>query len=296
MRWVRLLMVLLVVAEAEVALACPACSCGNPTLTTMGIDQPFADRVRVGLSGRAWAVSQPEGRSQQQVRELRFDLSASWAPSPWLQLYVNLPLQLRELESANLARQRAVGPGAVDVSARVVVLRERRMRPRYLVGASVGLQLPSSPVIVDRGGVPLDVDAQLSLGGWTPHGAVSMLSFLSSRWALFGSAGVELPFGAPRLGVQGAPSLTALVAAQVQPAPWLAARLGMEGRYDTPRLVGGKRDDIGAGPSLFAAPDLLLTLGSQWVLQAGVRWPVASALGGAVQPGPVVLVAVVTDV
>ncbi len=261
----------------------------------MALDQPFENRVRVGLSTRAWATSQPEGLGVQSVRELRFDLSASWAPTRWLQLLLTVPGQLRELESASLARQRAVGPGEVDVAARFVILRDSRLRARYLVSTTVGLQLPTSPVIKDATGAPLDVDAQLALGEWTPHLTVSNLSFLSERWAVFAAASGEWPLGHGRLGVHGAPSARLLAGAQLQPVSWLAVRAGLEGRYDAPRLVNGVLDPSGAGPALFAAPDVLFMVGARWVLQGGLRWPVASSLGGGMRPGPVFALSVVVD-
>ncbi len=280
-----------VMVWASTTWACPTCSCGNPTITTMGLDQPFANRFRIGLSTRAWQTSQPS----QTVRELRADLSLSFAPTNWLQFFVTMPTHARELQSASLERQRAFGPGELDLAARFVVLREQRMRARYLISINTGLQIPTSPIVKDANGVPLDIDAQLGLGAWAPYVSLNDLSFLSEKWAVFGSVIGELAFGG-RLGVRGAPSIRGLLGVQWQPPLWLAACAGVEGRYDVARTVNGAIDLAGAGPSIFAAPDVLFMIDNRWVLQAGLRVPIASALGEGVRPGPIFALTVVVDV
>jgi len=36
----------------EPARACAVCNCGDPTLTAVGVEQPYRNRVRAGLEER----------------------------------------------------------------------------------------------------------------------------------------------------------------------------------------------------------------------------------------------------
>jgi hypothetical protein len=64
------------------ALACAACACGNPVLTSMGTEPPLANRVRLATSLRAWTLDEGvRGVDGSTIRELRMDLLASYAPT-----------------------------------------------------------------------------------------------------------------------------------------------------------------------------------------------------------------------
>ncbi|HKO89712.1 MAG TPA: hypothetical protein VJU61_01085, partial [Polyangiaceae bacterium] len=66
----------LVVRRVE---ACAACDSGDPTLTALGTEQPFAGRLRsaLGLRYRTDAIGVP-GVDEMNIRDLRADLSVAW--------------------------------------------------------------------------------------------------------------------------------------------------------------------------------------------------------------------------
>ncbi|MFP2933934.1 hypothetical protein ACLESO_54180, partial [Pyxidicoccus sp. 3LG] len=49
-----LLATVLVLAPGPRAWACATCACGDPTLTSMGAEQPFSGRLRLSSTLRAW--------------------------------------------------------------------------------------------------------------------------------------------------------------------------------------------------------------------------------------------------
>ena len=75
------------------ARACASCGCGDPTLTSMGTEQPFAGRLRLATQMRAWGLASGQlGENAAALRELRMDLSVAYAPTPWLFLSAMAPL------------------------------------------------------------------------------------------------------------------------------------------------------------------------------------------------------------
>src|SRR5690349_11469056 len=114
-------------------LGCASCGCGNPVLTSMGTEPPLASRVRLATALRAWSESEGTGLDANELRELRFDLLASWALSARWTVQIAVPLQLREVSWATLARERAFGLGDVEAQGRWVFLLDDRMRPRWVL-------------------------------------------------------------------------------------------------------------------------------------------------------------------
>ena len=193
---------LLVPAEGQ---ACAACGCGDPTLTTMGTEQPFAGRLRLATQMRGWG----ETTGQQAVdavslRELRMDLSVAYAPLPWLFLSATLPLQARSVQDVSLARETAWGLGDMEVGAKVFVFRDRDFSPDHLVGVFVGARLPTSPTVNDARGVPLSLDAQLGTGSVDPLAGLSYTAF-RGEWSFIVNATGYLPTrGCARARCRGA--------------------------------------------------------------------------------------------
>lgn len=80
------------------AYACAGCACATPVLTSMGTEQPLSGRVRVATAARAWSDTEAAA----QLRELRFDLLASWSPSERSTVLAALPLDVTLLTGARI--------------------------------------------------------------------------------------------------------------------------------------------------------------------------------------------------
>lgn len=293
---VRAVVLSLLLFGARQALACPTCGCANPALTTIGADQPFAGRLRFAATVRAW--QQTEGTAevnQTQLRELRTDLTASWAPLRRLTLMLNVPLQLRERTDVSLARERGFGLGEVDVSARFLVVGAEGFRPRHLLSLVATARLPTSPTLHAADGTPLAVDAQLGPGAFVPGVGVFYSAFIKDQWSTFVSLLGDVPLQG-RYGLRVGPGVNLFATAQYQPWRFLGFRAGVDGRYEFTSFQDGQPDDSQAGLVLQAVADLVIAPTSSFLIFAGARVPFLQLRGGPVTASPIFLVTLVLDV
>src|SRR4051812_833357 len=88
---------------SDPAQACAACGCGDPTLTVMGAEKPFAGRLRgaLTLTHRSDDVGTVQ-LSQIRAVEERLEASVVYAPSDWLLLSATLPVLDRALHYVSL--------------------------------------------------------------------------------------------------------------------------------------------------------------------------------------------------
>jgi hypothetical protein len=259
--------------------ACSSCACGNPVITSMGTEPPLSGRVRLATAVRAWS----ESEASTQLRELRFDLLASWSPSERFTIFAALPLVAREVTPATLARERAFGLGDAELQGRWVFLLDDLMRPRWVLGLVAGLRLPTAPVIHAGDGAPLGTDAQPGAGGFTGLFGLGYSGFFGERVSAHAALQAEAPINA-RTAFGG----RVYAAAQYQPWVWLGVRGGLEVRGQL------ARDGMPGGVTAFAAPDLLVQLPASITLLAGARIPFADTRSGA-RAGPVLVASVVVD-
>lgn len=283
---------LLLVAPA--AFACATCACGDPTLTTMGTEQPFAGRLRLAATMRAWGMTTGEATLEPvTLRELRMDVAASYAPLRWLFLSATLPLQARAVRDVSLARERSWGPGDLELSAKAYVFRDREFSPDHLVSVLVGIELPTSPTVHDAEGRPLSLDAQLGTGSWDPLAGLAYTMF-RGEWSFIASATGSLPTRG-RMGFRAGASLRNTLGAQYQPHPRWALRLAVDTRLEGASDTLGVRDPDGRGFIGFLTPEVLYSPTTDVIVQAGVRAPVLNLLSGPVRQTPILQAAMVYD-
>ncbi|GMU07341.1 MULTISPECIES: transporter [Corallococcus] len=272
-----LLSAALLLLPASTAWACASCACGDPTLTSMGGEQPFEGRLRLSTMLRAWGHT--EGRTgvdAQRLRELRMDVAVAYAPRPWLVLAVNLPLQAREVQDVSLGMERGWGLGDLDVSAKAFVWKDKEFSPDQLVSVVGGVKLPTGPRLHARDGTTLGIDAQPGSGSVDPMAGLAWQGF-RGKWSFLASALGFLPSRGRddyRLGA----SLRTQVAAQYQPSPTWAVRLGVDSRAERAPDTNGTPEEAGGGFIAYASPDVLFSPGMDVVVQAGVRIPFVNQL------------------
>lgn len=279
---------------APAAYACATCACGDPTLTSMGTEQPFAGRLRLAATVRAWGLTTGDAALDAvTLRELRLDVAASYAPLRWLFLSATLPLQARGVRDVSLARERSWGPGDLEVSAKVYVFRDREFSPDHLFAVLVGTELPTSPTVNDAQGRPLSLDAQLGTGSWDPFAGLAYTMF-RGEWSFIASATGYLPTRG-RMGFRGGASLRSTLAAQFQPTSRWALRLAADTRLEATSERLGVPDPVGRGFIGFLSPDVLYSPATDVVVQLGVRVPVLNLLSGPVRQLPILQAAVAYD-
>lgn len=279
------------------AAACASCGSGDPTLTSMGTEQPFQGRLRGATLLRYWGQDSEgghHGMPGESLRELRLDVSASYAPVGWLQLAATLPLHARELSGGMLEPQRAFSAGDVELGARFLVWRDKELAPAHLVSALAGVKLPTAPQQRDASGEPWDADAQVGSGSVDPRVGAAY-AFFAAPWSLYTSLVLQWPtegFGGHRMPR----SLRGAVAGQYQLGPRVAVRLGVDTRLDGPEAHHGEPMPDTAGFIAYAAPDLLFSPRQDTAVQLGVRVPVLSTFAhGQPEERPVLSLALIHD-
>jgi hypothetical protein len=162
----------LLAAVPGAALACATCLCGDPTITTMGSEKPFAGRLRGGIERltRGETVGNP-GLDEHKIKEQRTTLSLSYAPSERWILALSVPVVEKKVRRFDLSRQRASGLGDTDLSARWYIGHGAQTMSRHLWGVQVGIRLPTSREQKSNG-TAIDFDAQPGAGAAVPNAGI----------------------------------------------------------------------------------------------------------------------------
>ena len=266
--------------------ACATCGCGDPTLTAVGNELPFAGRARLGLSfGYETSESGMAGRDLQRVAQTRLEASFSYAPARWLSFGITLPLVHREIDQVNLAHDTVSGTGDAEAYAKAYLYRDRAFAPHHLVAVSGGLRAPTAPERALADGQPMDVDLQTGTGSWTPLVGLSY-TYLRAVWSFYGGAIAGGPtggFGTYRPGsyVRGT------VLAQLQPQESYALRLGIDARDEAPGEQEGMPIPDTGGLIAFASPGFAYSPLPDMLLVLEVRVPLLERLDGYQKEGPV---------
>lgn len=312
-RSVALLVAAFTLLGAGEALACAACACGDPTLTTLGADQPFEGRLRAATLVRAWGYT--DDVTHGEYGELRMDLAAAYSPLSWLTVAAQLPLQLRS--GLGGAQGHAYGLGDVTVTGQALLYRDRPMASRWLLSALLGAVLPTTTARGSEGALGRHSPLSLGEGAFSPLLGASVLT-VHGPWSGFLSVTGALPLGddAP------APAVRTSIFAQHQLLSALALRVGGEVRVDAPQGSAGAvhaharrpRESLpallGQGavlrpahavpgaehePTLlsFASLDALVSVSTDSQLLLGLRWPLVTL--GAERPWPILQAGFASD-
>ncbi len=282
---VALLLGSLGLSVARTAAACAACGCGDPTLTTLGTEQPFAGRLRASLTAqlRTDEVGTPR-EDQLKLRELRFDASLAWAPHERLFLVLTVPTLWRRVEYVNLARETTFGLGDAEVRAKGFVWRDQPFSPNHLVSLTAGVKLPTAPEQKDQQGEPLPIELQPGTGSFDPLVGASY-AFFAGSWSYYASTQLTWPTGGND-GFRASRSLRSTLAAQAQLTEALAARAGIDTRYDGKSLEDGEESPDSGGFIGFALAEVMVSPTEDLLFLASARIPVLSRLDGEHREGP----------
>jgi hypothetical protein len=283
-----------VLAAPRVASACSTCSCGDPTITSMGTEQSYAGRLRVSLGYSRRADQQGEALvDEEDHEEQRFDLNVAYSPTVWLQLAASLPLLQRDVTEVDLSRDTLRGTGDVEVRARLTAWRDRHFAPHHLLGVSAGMTLPTAGVERDAMGQALDLDHQLGGLAVAPRLGV-FYTQLRHPWSIYASVSAThlvLVAGDERAG----DNLAATAALQWQPGEAWGLRLALDGKLeDRSKRRHELLADTGGG-ALFVSPGVIYSPVMDLVFEAQVQLPVVNGLYGRHSESPVVLVATSYD-
>lgn len=291
--WALGLLATLVTGLEGDALACAACGCGDPTLTAMGSEKPFAGRFRTALSG-SWRRDTMGYEDEDEVvlTERRLDLRVAWAPAPWLFIEAGLPFLDRETRDVTLAEARTTGIGDAELRTKLFVYQDE-VRPTHLVAVTPGAQLPTGELQRDSSGELLPMEAQPTAGVVSAMLGVSY-AFFSQPFSVYTSLNGTHPLGEVE-GFRLSSSLRGTVALQYQAATWLALRGGPDFRVDSRGKDSGVADPHSGGFIAFATLDVVVMPFEDWLFGGGVNLPVMNALNGRHEESPIWRASITVD-
>lgn len=267
------------VLAPQVTRACSTCACGDPTLMVMGSEQPYAHRLRSAMIVRSSGQNFGIGANQTRLREQRYELSTTYAPTRWLSLAVTAPLVHRRIHFANLAKDTTVALGDLELRARFFVWRDRGFSPRHLLSAVAGLELPTAARSADEGDVQRPVELQVGSGSFDPMVGLTY-SYFSGQASLHAVSTLLMPTSGFEGARQGL-SWRSTVALQYQAWSRLALRFGGDTRWDqAAREPEGAPDPNSGGFVGYVSGGLVLSPFEDLVMQATVSAPVVQNLRG----------------
>nr|MBV6629719.1 hypothetical protein [Oceanococcus sp. HetDA_MAG_MS8] len=294
---VRLLAVLaLSLLWAPAAWSCSTCKAGDPTITLLGTEKAFSNRLRLGLDWQWREESQGARGSARRldVREQRRSVGVSYSPSPRWTVALQLPYVSKTLKLPSLEQQEATGLGDADLSLRYVAFRSGPLSGRHLAGLHAGLRLPTAERIRDRRGQLLDIDVQPDaralapkLGGWYAYHRYPW--FLST--SLIGFA-----FGDGDQGFSPGNAVVSSILGQYALAPRWAVQLGLDSRYAQRNAFDGITDPDSGGLLVMARSAVAWRIGQELVLNAGLQTPLFDNFNGQQSEDTAVLFALAYDI
>jgi hypothetical protein len=294
-RWITLLVLVAANAYESRCRACATCGCGDPTLTAMGTEKPFRNRLRASIDARHRTdnIGEP-GVDQIRLRETRVDGQLAWAPHERVFLLGTVPLLQRSVGYVNGGQTNTVALGDVELRAKAFVFIDRSFAQRHLYAVTGGLKVPVAPrQRSDTDGSYLPIEAQPGTGSWDPLLGMSY-AFFPRPFSFY----VSVQGSAPLRGTSGfraSPSLRTTTAIQYQLVPWLAARLGADTRLDARSYEDGRPERDSSGFVGFVSPEMLLSPMTDLLVVLSLRMPAVQALAGHHHEGPVVGVALAYD-
>ena len=287
MKWSKILLhVAAALTCARSGAACGTCGCGDATLTALGSEKPYQNRVRTSLELRY--RSEEIGRANVDrisMREARADAHLAWAPHERAFIALSAPLVHRTVGYVNEAESVVTGVGDVALRVKAFVAQDSPAFPRHLLAVVFGLSVPTAAMQRDSEGALLPMEMQIGTGSWDPALGVSY-AYFPRPWSFYSSVQGSSPLR-DTATFRASPSLRASLSLQRQFSLRFAARLSVDTRLDAKAFENGQSERDSGGLVGFVSPELLLSPMPDVLLGLSARLPVAQALAGYHREGPI---------
>jgi hypothetical protein len=288
--WLALLCALL----PRAAGACAACGCGDPTLTAMGVEKPFKNRIRLSLEELFGGHATGDGGSTERSWVLRSTLTGSWSPTAWLTVAALLPVVALWTQAQERPWRSLVGLGDGELSARALVFRDRKFSPRHVIGLLGGVKLPTGPRVSDSTGYPAADDDQPGSGSVDPFAGISYAWF-GQTLGLFASTSARITTPGWH-GYRRGSSVGGTVGLQLQPLTWGAVSLAADFRWADPdHLASGYAVPDTGGTTFSLTPSVLLTPREDWLIRLAFQVHVFDWWNGSQSESYTIVLATVVD-
>lgn len=273
-------------------LACSTCMVGDPTLTLMGVEKPFENRLRMSVEYlRRDEELGREGVNLKEIDESRYTLNVAYAPSRRWMLGVSIPWVERELSTFNLADADASALGDISLNVKGFLQSGENAR-KNLYGVLAGVRLPTAEEQKDNG-TALDFDVQpgtgataVNLGAWYSRFSYPFMFYASTFYQVSDEGFQDFQAGDAwvlNAGVQYASDYK------------LAFQLGFEGRWSEKDEFDSVKDPDSGGTIGFLAPGLVYTLRQDLLINMAVKFPVLDQLNGDHEEGTIYTIGVTYD-
>ena len=289
----RLVIALLLAAAHIDAWACSTCMVGDPTLTLMGTEKPYANRLRMSLDyfSRDEEIG-VEGINKRTIDDQRMRLDFAYAPTRRIMLGLRIPYVKRTLESFNLETQEAKALGDIRLTAKLF-LQEKDSFQTHMYGLLAGARVPTADE-QSVNGIPLEFDVQPGIGA-AVYNAGAWYSYFDFPWLVYLSGTYNYM---PNEGFQGFRAGDALVTAVgVQYATDfnLAFQLAYDSRYSRKDTFFDIDDPDSGGYIGYVSPGLVYSIKTDLLLFANIKLPVVDNLNGNHEEGTIINFGVTYD-
>jgi hypothetical protein len=292
--FVGMLLAAALMVDACRARACASCSCGDPTLTSVGVEKPYRNRLRVFTEEGFGADSSGSGDTLLRRLVSRTDLGISYTPHPRITLVTFLPF-VANLHRGPSSYAHIGGVGDLELQARVLVARDRPFSPRHLFWLLAGIKAPTGPRVFDDRGFPYPDDEQPGSGSWDPFGGATYAWF-GGLVSLYSTLVFRYPTTGPR-GYRFGPSLISSTVVQLQPWARVAVQLGADLKQAwSDRLMNDAGAPNTGGFIAAVVPGVMVNPWRDLLFRVAVDVPVVQALYGTQSIGPQLIFAVSYDV
>lgn len=289
------LIVTALVGEVRDADACATCGCGDPTLTAMGTEKPFRNRLRASLDARYRTDDIGQANVDQiRLREGRVDAQLAWAPAERLFLLATVPVLERSIGYVNGGETATSAIGDIELRAKTFVYVDRQFSARHLFAVTAGIKMPTAPrQRNETDGSYLPIEAQPGTGSWDPILGLSY-AFFPRPFSFYASVQGFAPLRS-KSEFRASASVRTTTTLQYQVLPWLAPRLGIDTRLDARSYEGGLPERDSSGFVGFLSPEILVSPTTDLVMVLSARLPLVQALAGYHEEGPIFGAAVAYD-
>jgi hypothetical protein len=258
--------------NANHAIACASCLCGDPTLTTMGVEKPFPGRKRVGIEYLSRSeTSGTKNIDQHAIEEERMTYHFSYAPSKSWMFAASLPMITKKVARFDESSEQGSGVGDIDLSARWFIAQPTSIARKRLWGAHFGLRLPSSEEETLNGDV-INFDAQPSAGALT-HSLGLWWGEYQRPWFFYSSAIVQHASAKGYQGYEAGDALLVTLQAQYTLHPQLALQVGLDSRWKDQDQYNDEVDENSGGALIMASLGLAWSPVTDWLFNFNVQHP-----------------------
>ena len=258
--------------NANNAIACASCLCGDPTLTTMGVEKPFPGRTRVGIEYLSRSeTSGTKNIDQHAIEEERMTYHFSYAPSKTWMFAASLPMITKNVARFDESSEQGSGVGDIDLSARWFIGQSASIINKHLWGAHFGVRLPTSQEETINGRA-INFDAQPSAGALT-HSIGLWFGEYRRPWFFYGSAIMQHANATGYQGYEAGDALLVTLQAQYALHPKLAIQAGLDSRWKDQDQYSGEKDENSGGALIMASLGLAWSPFTDWLININVQHP-----------------------